>query len=189
MKSRKHKTPLVFLMGMLAFFLPCSLVAESFPVLPEFQVYHTLGTRGSTYTSGAAGFAVHLFDEDGGPGRYFHLLGIAVSPRTAIWQNRLGEVFVISQGQGYEFGVHDQWTDPAGKGATLSLRHIDWEETQLGARMLGKASVDQLHMGWSWSVNGAGYLVWLLGLDIATLHLPGDRASEIQLALGMRTVF
>ena len=58
--------------------IPILLKAESFPILPEFQVYHTLGTGGSNYSSGALGVAVHLFDEEGGPGRYLHFLSILV---------------------------------------------------------------------------------------------------------------
>lgn len=177
------------LLGWIIFAFPTSIEAASFPVVPEFQVYHSIGSRGSTYLSGAAGLAVHLFDEDSGPGRYLHFLSIMVPSHTMYWQNRLGAVSLVSQGKGFEFGVHDQWSNPAGKGATLSLRHLEWEETQRGSKLLGKASVDQLHMGWSWSAERPGFVVWLLGLDVASLHLPIDRGTELQLALGMRTAF
>ena len=62
----------VTLLAFHLFWMPQSSNAESFPILPEVQVYHTLGTGGSNYSSGALGVAVHLFDEDGGPGRYMH---------------------------------------------------------------------------------------------------------------------
>ena len=161
----------------------------TFPILPEFQLYHTTGTRGSSYTSGAYGLTLHLFDEASGPGRYLQFLGIHVPHHTAGWQNRLGNVFLESNGQGYEISVHDQWENPAGKGATLSLRHIGWDETSRGGVMLGEAAADFLHMGWSWSPGRPTMVVWLFGLDIASLHLPHDQGMEIQVALGMRSVF
>ena len=79
----KAVTPFWMMWLMLLNFLtiPILLKAESFPILPEFQVYHTLGTGGSNYSSGALGVAVHLFDEEGGPGRYLHFLSILVPPK------------------------------------------------------------------------------------------------------------
>lgn len=165
------------------------LSGASFPILPEFQLYHSLGTRGSSYTSGAYGFSLHLFDENSGPGRFLQFLIIHVPHHTAGWQNRLGDVFLESNGQGYEISVHDQWENPEGKGATLSLRHIGWSETSRGGAMLGEAAADLLHMGWSWSPGRSPLVVWLFGLDIASLHLPLDQGLEVQVALGMRTVF
>ena len=107
------------------FWMPQSSNAESFPILPEVQVYHTLGTGGSNYSSAALGVAVHLFDEDSEPGRYMHFLSILVPSKTLGFDARIGNLKTASEGQGFEIGVHDQWVNPAGKGATLSLRRID----------------------------------------------------------------
>ncbi|MEC9011360.1 MAG: hypothetical protein VYA87_02850, partial [SAR324 cluster bacterium] len=103
--------------------------------------------------------------------------------------SRVGDLYLSESGSGFEIGVHDQWVTPAGKGANLSLRKIQWHEVRQGDTELGEASSDALHMGWSW-VSGAPIItVWLMGLDIATLDLPRDRKLEMQFALGMRTAF
>ena len=39
---------------------------------------------------------------------------------------------------------------PSGKGATLSLRKIQWPKVLQGERELEAASSDILHMGWNW---------------------------------------
>ena len=46
----------------------CPILLASFPILPEVQVYHTVGSRGSTYSTGALGLSLHLYDEPQGPG-------------------------------------------------------------------------------------------------------------------------
>ncbi len=167
----------------------CPIFAASFPILPEAQVYHTVGSRGSTYSTGALGLSLHLYDEPEGPGRYFHLLALSIPAKTIGWKSRVGDLYLSESGSGFEIGVHDQWVAPAGKGATLSLRKIQWPEVRQGDTELGEASSDVLHMGWSW-VSGAPIItVWLMGLDIATLNLPRDRKLEMQFALGMRTAF
>ena len=107
------------------FWIPQSSNAESFPILPEIQVYHTLGTGGSNYSSGALGVAGPLFDEDGGPGRYMHFLSILVPSKTLGFNARIGNLKSASEGQRFEIGVHDQWVNPTKKGTTLSLRRID----------------------------------------------------------------
>ena len=187
----KAATPFWMMWLMLLNFLtiPILLKAESFPILPEFQVYHTLGTGGSNYSSGALGVAVHLFDEDGGPGRYLHFLSILVPPKTLGFDNRVGNQTTGTQGQGFEVGVHDQWLNPSGKGATLSLRRIEWNEIKQGSQQIGKAKNDLLHMGWNWSMVRQGVVVWLFGIDIASLELPSKKLMEFQLALGLRTAF
>jgi hypothetical protein len=165
------------------------IFAASFPILPEVQVYHTVGSRGSTYSTGALGLSLHLYDEPAGPERYFHLLALSIPAKTIGWKSRVGDLFLSENGTGFEIGVHDQWVTPAGKGATLSLRKIQWPEVRQGETELGEASSDILHMGWSWVSGTPIITVWLMGLDIATLNLPNDRIMEMQFALGMRTAF
>jgi hypothetical protein len=36
---------------------------------------------------------------------------------------------------------------------------------------------------------GQGVVVWLFGIDIASLELPSKKLMEFQLALGLRTAF
>ncbi len=158
------------------------LWAQSAPVLPEFQLYHSVGSRGSSYTTLAGGLAIHLFEESGGPSRYLHVLALQVPGA------RLSSFHPETDGQGVELGVHDQWTVPAGKAATLSVRHLEWKEAAPESGV-GKASLDALHMGWSWETGVAPWVVWLFGLDLVTLHLPHDRPTELQLALGFRSSF
>ncbi len=162
------------------------LWAQSAPVLPEVQLYHSVGSRNSSYTTLAGGMAIHLFDEVGGPSRYLHVLAVQVP--NAGGQTRLSTFGPETDGRGVELGVHDQWTSPAGKAATLSVRHIEWEAAE-EAPAAEKASLDALHMGWSWESGAADWIVWLFGLDITTLHLPHDRPTELQLALGFRSSF
>ena len=161
----------------------------SFPILPEAQVYHTVGSRGSTYSTGALGLSLHLYDEPAGPGRYIHLLALSIPAKTIGWKSRVGDLFLSENGSGFEIGVHDQWVNPSGKGATLPLRKIQWPKVRQGDTELGEATSDIVHMGWSWITGTPIITVWLLGLDIATLNLPHDRKLEMQFALGMRTAF
>ena len=127
-----------------------SIYGASFPILPELQVYHTVGSRGSTYSTGALGLSLHLYDEPQGPGRYFHLLALTIPAKTIGWKSRVGDLFLSESGSGFEIGVHDQWVTPSGKGATLSLRKIQWPKVLQGERELEAASSDILHMGWNW---------------------------------------
>ena len=176
---------------LLFFFISGStqIFGASFPVLPEVQVYHTVGSRGSNYSTGALGLSLHLYDEPTGPGRYLHLLALSIPVKTAAWKSRVGDLFLSENGTGFEIGVHDQWVSPSGKGATLSLRKIQWTKVRQGDTDTGEATSDILHMGWSWISGTPIITVWLMGLDIATLNLPHDRKLEMQFALGMRTAF
>ena len=175
---------------MLIFFVgSCPIFATSFPILPEIQVYHTVGSRGSTYSTGALGLSLHLYDEPEGPGRYFHLIALSIPVKTIGWKSRVGDLFLSEKGSGIEIGIHDQWESPSGKGATVSLRKIIWPLVIQGETELGEASSDILHMGWSWISGTPIITVWLMGLDIATLNLPYDRKLEMQFALGIRTAF
>ena len=167
----------------------CPILGASFPILPEIQLYHTVGSRGSTYSTGALGLSLHLYDEPAGPGRYLHFLALSVPEKTFYWESRLGDLFLSKNGTGFEIGVHDQWVTPSWKGATLSLRKIQWPMVRKAESDLGEATSDIFHMGWSWITGTPIITVWLMGLDIATLNLPHDRKLEIQLALGMRTAF
>ena len=181
--------PKHLLLFLVFFSVSCPILLASFPILPEVQVYHTVGSRGSTYSTGALGLSLHLYDEPQGPGRYFHLLALTIPAKTIGWKSRVGDLFLSESGSGFEIGVHDQWVTPSGKGATLSLRKIQWPKVLQGERELEAASSDILHMGWNWVTGTPIITVWLIGLDIATLDLPHDRKLEIQFSLGMRTVF
>jgi len=165
------------------------IFGATFPVLPEFQVYHTVGSRGSTYTTGALGVSLHLFDDPAGPGRYLHVLALSIPEKTIAWKNKVGSLYLSEKAYGFEIGIHDQWQMPAGKGATLSLRKIQWTKLHEGDNKPEEASSDILHMGWNWITGTPIITVWLLGVDIANLNLPHDRKLEIQLSLGLRTAF
>ena len=166
-----------------------TIFGATFPVLPEFQVYHTVGSRGSTYTTGAFGISLHLFDDPAGPGRYLHVLALNIPEKTVAWQSKVGSMYLSEKSSGLEIGVHDQWQMPAGKGATLSLRKIQWPKLHEGDNEAEEASTDIFHMGWNWITGTPIITVWLLGLDIANLNLPHDRKLEIQFTLGLRTAF
>ena len=116
-------------------------------------------------------------------------MALTIPAKTIGWKSRVGDLFLSESGSGFEIGVHDQWVTPSGKGATLSLRKIQWPKVRQGERELEEASSDILHMGWNWVTGTPIITVWLIGLDIATLDLPHDRKLEIQFSLGMRTVF
>jgi len=166
-----------------------TIFGATFPVLPEFQVYHTVGSRGSTYTTGAIGVSLHLFDYPSEYGRFLHVLALSIPEKTVAWKSKFGSMYLSENASGFEIGVHDQWQTPAGKGATLSLRKIQWPKVYEGGDDSEEASSDILHMGWNWITGTPVVTVWLFGLDIANLNLPHDRKLEIQIALGMRTAF
>ena len=165
------------------------IFSSSFPILPEVQVYHTLGTEGSNYSSGALGIAIHLNYDNLGPSRYLHLLALNIPAKTVGWKSKVGGSFVNENGLGFEIGVHDQWINPVGKGAALTLRKIEWPEIQAENSILEYGVSDILHMGWSWSLSDPIITVWLLGLDLAITNLGFKKIYEIQLALGLRSVF
>ena len=166
-----------------------TIFGATFPVLPEFQVYHTVGSRGSTYTTGALGISLHLFDDPNGPGRYLHVLALSIPEKTVAWKSKFGSMYLAEKASGLEIGIHDQWQTPAGKGATLSLRKIKWPKVHEGENEPKEASSDTLHMGWNWITGTPIVTVWLLGLDFTNLNLPHDSKLEIQVALGLRTAF
>ena len=170
-------------------FVNSTIFGATFPIIPEFQVYHTVGSRGSNYTTGALGISLHLFDDPGGPGRYLHVLALSVPEKTVGWQSKVGSMYLSEKASGFEIGVHDQWQTPAGKGATLSLRKIQWPTVHDGDNLPEQASSDILHMGWNWITGTPIITVWLLGLDIANLNLIHDNKLEIQIAFGLRTAF
>ena len=90
------------------------IFGASFPILPEVQVYHTVGSRGSNYSNGGYGVSIHLYDEQNGPGRYLHLLALSIPKKNLGWKSRVGDVFLSEDGYGVEVGIHDQWVNPTG---------------------------------------------------------------------------
>ena len=165
------------------------IFGASFPILPEVQVYHTVGSRGSNYSTGGVGLSLHLYEDSNGSNRYLHLLALGVPVKTIGWRSRVGDVFLSENGSGFELGVHDQWGDLSEKGATLSIRKIKWPKVKKGDFFLGEASSDIFHMGWSWISGVPIITVWLMSLDVASLNLPHDRKLEVEVGLGMRTAF
>ncbi len=165
------------------------VIFASFPILPEIQVYHTVGSRGSNYSTGALGLSLHLYDEEDRSSRYLHLLALSIPKETAGWKSKVGGSILSGKGSGFELGVHDQWVSPSSKGATLSIRKITWPKLILENSQLGEGTSDILHMGWSWISGRPIITVWLMSIDIASLNLPKDRKIEIELGLGMRTFF
>jgi len=171
------------------FSLSNQIFCASFPVLPEIQVYHTVGSRGSNYSTVGLGVSIHLYDEQNEPGRYLHLLTLGIPEKTFGWKSRVGDVFLDEDGHGFEIGVHDKWGSPPGKGASLSIRKIKWPKVFSGNSHLGEGSSDILHLGWSWISGKPILLVWLMGLDISSINLPHNRIFELEFSLGMRTSF
>ena len=168
--------------------LPTNVVAQS-SVQPELYSYQTFGNRGSSYTSVATGLGIYLVDrEDGGPQRYLQSLVLFVPQSSLGTDSKLGDHFLLSSGQGLEIVLHDQWRDPVGKGAQISLRHLRWNSVAKAENEKGKpASTTIFHMGWNGSMEAIpSNLVWFVGLDVAQLFLPGTSYGEIQGAVGLR---
>ncbi|MGA1230749.1 MAG: hypothetical protein ACO4CF_04550 [bacterium] len=168
--------------------LPTNVVAQS-SVQPELYSYQTFGNRGSSYTSVATGLGIYLMDrEDGGPQRYLQSLVLFVPQSSLGTDSKLGDHFLLSSGQGLELVLHDQWRDPVGKGAQISLRHLRWNAAAKAENEKGEpASTTIFHMGWNGSMEAIPTnLVWFVGLDVAQLFLPGTSYGEIQGAVGLR---
>ena len=165
------------------------IFSSSFPILPEFQAYHNVGNRGSNYSTAAFGLSIHLYDEQNGPGRYLHLLNLIIPKETFGWRSRVGNVFLNEEGYGLELGVHDQWKNQLGKGATFSVRKIKWPKINRGSNFTGEGVSEIVHLCWSWISGRPIFLVWLMGLDISSIRLPHDSIFELEISLGMRTSF
>tara|TARA_B100000470_G_C19715078_1_gene357275 strand:- start:393 stop:959 length:567 start_codon:yes stop_codon:yes gene_type:complete len=176
--------------GTLLLLLASTAPAQSFPVIPEFQLYQSIGTRGSMYTTGAAGFAIHLFDEGGGdPGLYLQLL-VLRSPKSFLgFASQIGGLKPLEDGSGYEIGLHNRWSEVSRKAASLTYRNLEWKSVMVDGVAGPSAKAEVLHMGWSWTTWDTHPVVWLLGLDLASLKLPKNSGGEAQLALGIRTGF
>jgi hypothetical protein len=126
--------------------------------------------------------------EDGGPQRYLQSLVLFVPQSSLGTDSKLGDHFLLSSGQGLELVLHDQWRDPVGKGAQISLRHLRWNLAAKSENEKGEpASTTIFHMGWNGSMEAIPTnLVWFVGLDVAQLFLPGTSYGEIQGAVGLR---
>jgi hypothetical protein len=126
--------------------------------------------------------------DDGGPQRYLQTLVLFVPQASLGTESKLGDHFLLSSGQGLELVLHDQWRDPVGKGAQISLRHLRWTYAAKDKNETGEpVSTTIFHMGWNGSIEAIpSNLVWFLGLDVAQLFLPGTSYGEIQGAVGLR---
>ena len=168
--------------------LPTNVCAQS-SVQPELYTYQTFGNRGSSYTSIATGVGIYLMDrDDSGPQRYLQSLVLFVPQASLVTESKLGDHYLLSSGQGLEIVLHDQWRDPVGKGAQISLRHLRWTDAAKAKNEMGDpVSTTIFHMGWNGSIEAIpSNLVWFLGLDVAQLFLPGTSYGEIQGAVGLR---
>ena len=171
----------------LIFFIASSTTYAAFPIVPEFQIYHTLGTRGSSFTTAAAGLGIYLSKDDRGADRYLQLLALYAPEEVADAQMKVGGWFTDKAGQGFEIGIQDEWKESSElRGANISLRYLAWEEAHLGSQKSGKISANTIHLGWS---AGTAVLSFFIGLDFASLHTPQDYFLETQMLLGTRTSF
>ena len=89
-----------------------TIFGATFPVLPEFQVYHTVGSRGSTYTTGDMGVSLQLFDDTAGLGRYLHVFALSIPEKTIAWGSKVGSLYLSEKASGIEIGVHDNGKCP-----------------------------------------------------------------------------
>jgi len=154
-------------------------------LLPEIQAYHSLGSRGSNYSTIAGGLAIRLSIQQLGPDRWLHFLGLYSPQQIGSARGKAAGWTFHSHGQGIEIGIYDQKRlVGAFKGATVALRHLEWAETHLGNKT-GKISSDVIHLGWT----AGSTFMFLLGLDFATLHTPRGTLMELQIALGGRLAF
>jgi len=158
---------------------------SAFPILPEIQVYHTIGTRESSYSTVSGGLAIQLSNQQLGRNRWMHVLGIYNPELIANSRVRVSSWSVYSEGLGLELGLYDQWgKNSIQAGASIGLRHIEWEKARLGDTE-GKLTTDIFHMGWA---SGKKFM-FLFGVDIGTIHTPLGSFMELQLALGGRYNF
>lgn len=165
--------------------LSISSVCAAPSLLPEVQVYHSLGSRDSNYSTIAGGLAIQLSIKQIGPNRWLHLLGLYSPEQIGPARGKAAGWTFYSHGQGAEIGIYDQTRlIGAFKGAAIALRHLEWANTHLGNK-IGKISSDVIHLGWT---AGSTFMV-LLGVDFATLHTPEGSLMELQIALGGRIAF
>lgn len=154
-------------------------------VTPEFQAYHSIGTRESTYSSLAGGVGVRLSDQSANPMRRLQLLMVYVSQEVLGIGGKLAGWILSSDGYGLEIGLNDQRpTLKASKGANISLRRVTWDDVHLGTKH-GDATQDTLHLGWS----AGSMMMAFMGLDFASTQLPRGRILEVQMAVGARVGF
>ncbi|MBF0238273.1 MAG: hypothetical protein HQM12_11255 [SAR324 cluster bacterium] len=159
----------------------------AFPVMPEIQAYHSWGTRNSNYSSIAAGISLFLSTNYASADRTLHILKITVPADVADVNMRVGGWFMDSEGNGVELGIHDQWHKSGEtRGASLSLRHIRWDKTHIGASPLGKTTANMIHLGWS---SGKTVMSFLFGIDFVSINTPNDSFAEAQFMAGARTAF
>ncbi|MBF0279063.1 MAG: hypothetical protein HQM13_14780 [SAR324 cluster bacterium] len=161
----------------------CPIYAVS--LLPEIQAYHSLGNRDSNYSTLAGGLAIQLSIRQLGPDRWLHLLGLFSPEQVGSARGKAGGWIFHSDGKGIEIGIYDQKRlIGAFKGAAVSIRHLEWDETHLGNK-IGKISSDVIHLGWT----AGSTLMFLMGVDLATLSTPEGTLTELQFALGGRIAF
>ncbi|MBF0286590.1 MAG: hypothetical protein HQM14_02135 [SAR324 cluster bacterium] len=154
-------------------------------MLPEIQLYHTLGNRGSSYSTVAGGLAIQLSTQQIGPNRWLHVLGVYSPEQIGAARGKVAGWNFHSNGRGLEIGIYDQKRMMNYfKGANIALRHIEWNETHTGHKT-GKISTDIVHLGWT---TGSKILI-LFGLDLATIHTPENSIMELEIALGSKIAF
>ena len=175
------------IMGCLAaLLLPLSMGhAAGSAVLPEIRAYHSFGSRGSSYSTVAGGLAIQLSVEQRGKARWLHLLGLYSPTETLTHRGKIEQWVFDSHGQGFEIGLYDQKKlFDYFQGANTALRHLEWEEAHLGKEG-GKISTDVVHLGWAVGTT----LMFLWGIDFASLQTPQGSLFEVQFAFGSRLAF
>ncbi len=152
---------------------------------PEIQAYHTLGNRGSSYTTVAGGLTTDLSSSYLGPDRKLQLLFLYIPEQLIGLGGKVAGWNLHSHGIGWEVGLFDQsrFTDYV-KGGMLSWRHLEWEDTHAG-RQEGRTTADILHIGWT----AGPKILSLLGINVATFQTPGGPLMELQVELGLRYDF
>ena len=154
-------------------------------ILPEFQVFHSIGSRNSNYSTVAGGVAIQLSIKELGPSRWVHLLGLYGPEEIASARGNIVGWDLRSSGIGFEIGLYDQKSMFGNfEGAKIALRRLEWKEATLGNNR-GKVAADILHLGWNFGTK----LMLILGLNIARIDTPDDDLTEYQLVVGGRMDF
>lgn len=154
-------------------------------LLPEIQVYHNFGHRGSSYSTVAGGMAIQLSAKQLGPNRWLHILGLFSPESLGSARGKIVGWNFHSEGKGIEIGVYDQKRKISHfTGAKISLKHLEWEDTHAG-KVRGRSSTDVLTLGWTYGST----IMYTFGADIGTIHTPKGNIIEMQTSIGARWAF
>lgn len=154
-------------------------------VLPEIQIYHNIGHRGSSYSTVAGGMAIQLSRKQTGPTQWLHVLLLYSPEQIGSARGKTAGWHFHSHGQGLEIGMINLWRNVSHfRGANIALRHLEWEDTHYGS-MRGTISKDVIHFGWTRGKQ----LMYFLGADFGTSHTPRGSITEVEFTFGGRWAF